>query len=259
MAEFNQYISSFSVDGLWGKRHIHWDSIFPGVNILVGINGSLKTTLLNLMYQHYSGDKKSRRKMDCTIKCQPESLPNDVKVLFIDSIDVPARNKKVNASALMQELNYVVFQNQEGTSFFNYRMRILDMPEEAKRVEKRIKEFYSVVNELFKETGKTIALDKNGNMGFMDQQGQFVTLEQLSAGEKQMLLVLLKVFLLDEKPAVVFMDEPELALHIRWQRQLIDKLVELNPKAQYILTTHSPSMFSQGWGSQAVYMNELTK
>lgn len=55
------------------------------------------------------------------------------------------------------------------------------------------------------------------------------------------------------------MDEPEISLHLSWQRQLVDVLRRMNPNCQLIITTHSPSIFSKGWGDKAVYMEELLK
>ena len=73
-----------------------------------------------------------------------------------------------------------------------------------------------------------------------------------------MLLILLRVFLLDRMESVVLIDEPENSLDINWQYQLIDLLVELNPNAQFFITTHSPSIFSSGWGDRIIYMEEVT-
>jgi predicted ATP-binding protein involved in virulence len=84
-------------------------------------------------------------------------------------------------------------------------------------------------------------------------------LEQLSSGEKQLLLILLKVFLLDKKPAIIFMDELEISLHIRWQREIIDRMRQINPFCQIIIATHSPSMFGTGWGDKVVYMEDIIK
>lgn len=44
----------------------------------------------------------------------------------------------------------------------------------------------------------------------------------------------------DQKNYVLFMDEPEVSLHVEWQKQLIDLILRLNPNVQIILTTHSP-------------------
>ena len=44
------YIQEFSVKKLWGRLDLSWEHINHDVNIIVGINGCGKTTLLNLIY-----------------------------------------------------------------------------------------------------------------------------------------------------------------------------------------------------------------
>ena len=55
------------------------------------------------------------------------------------------------------------------------------------------------------------------------------------------------------------MDEPEISLHIRWQREIIDRMRQINPFCQIIIATHSPSMFGTGWGDKVVYMEDIIK
>ena len=55
------------------------------------------------------------------------------------------------------------------------------------------------------------------------------------------------------------MDEPEISLHIEWQYNLIDYIRMLNPKAQLVISTHSPSIFGQGWGDKVKYMNDIVR
>jgi len=68
----------------------------------------------------------------------------------------------------------------------------------------------------------------------------------------------LTVLLEDGREYVLMMDEPEISLHISWQYELLNWILELNPNAQLILTTHSPSIFSDGWGDKAIYMEDIT-
>ena len=56
----------------------------------------------------------------------------------------------------------------------------------------------------------------------------------------------------------MMMDEPEISLHISWQYELLNWILELNPNVQLVLTTHSPSIFSDGWGEKAIYMEDIT-
>lgn len=126
-------------------------------------------------------------------------------------------------------------------------------------MEQRIEGFFQLVNRIFEETGKTIEIDKeiNGLVFMMDGGRVKIRLSQLSSGEKQVLLLLLTVFLQDENPCVLLLDEPEISLHITWQDRLVEVLRKLNPNCQLIVTTHSPNIFAEGWEEKLVFMDNL--
>lgn len=66
---------------------------------------------------------------------------------------------------------------------------------------------------------------------------------KLSAGEKQMLSFLCyNAFASQSK---IFIDEPELSLHVDWQRQLVRTLVSQQQENQFFIATHSPFIYSQ--------------
>lgn len=253
------YIESFNIQGLWGYKNLHWENINPDVNILVGINGSGKTTLLNIMNAYYNNDAKDLKKYQGTFTGNPK-IGETYTIAYLRSFDNPVTDKRKGESLLMQELNNVVFQNKEGISFFNYRMKMLDYPTQANTIQANIDELFETINSFFKETNKTIDISKGNNSSLIfKKDGYNISLEQLSAGEKQLMLILLKVFLLEKKPAIVFMDEPEISLHIRWQREIIDAIRKLNPNTQLFIATHSPSIFGAGWGDKIIYMDDLIK
>ena len=81
---------------------------------------------------------------------------------------------------------------------------------------------------------------------------------QLSSGEKQMLAILLTVLIEDNQHYVLFMDEPEVSLHIDWQKNLIDMILDLNPNVQIILTTHSPAVIMNGWMDKVTEVTDIT-
>lgn len=246
-------IISFQVDGLWNRWNIRWNNINPQMNILVGINGSGKTTLLNMLYGYYSTDSNS---LVQSMEVIPVKLNEGEKIIYLKSLDnYTQKDKRKKSNALLQELEYIVYQNKENFSFFNYRMSMLDYPDRATEINKRINGFLMLVNDFFTETGKKLVI-RDGRLVFVQGEST-IELETLSSGEKQLLLILMNVFLLEEKPAVVFMDEPEIALHVSWQYKLLDTLTKLNPQAQFIITTHSPSIFGNGWGGNVVYMEDI--
>ena len=135
-------------------------------------------------------------------------------------------------------------------------MRMLDYADEADIIQRRINLYFRIVNQLFADSAKRIEIQDSKLV--IRQDNGIISLDKLSSGEKQMLLLTLRVFLTNESPAVIFMDEPEISMHISWQNQLIDILRELNPMAQLFITTHSPSVLSKGWGDKITYMEDIT-
>ncbi|MDD2952900.1 MAG: AAA family ATPase [Parabacteroides sp.] len=256
-----RYIQQFQVKKMWGRINLHWTDLNDDVNILVGINGCGKTTLLNLIYDYYTGQK--------TKKELAESLcGNEINspITYIRSFDIPANAKKRTESMLLQDLKNIINQNGAGTSFFDYRMKMLNFPQEADKIKERIGTFFQVVNSFLGETKKEITIDpKSNSLTFLIKrmEGLQVTtedkiqLEQLSSGEKQILLILTTVFLQEEKPNILLMDEPEISLHISWQDKLIEMIRRLNPNCQLILTTHSPNIFANGWEDKIVFIEDL--
>lgn len=277
MEEKSKYIASFQVQKMWQRVDIRWNNIHPDVNILVGINGCGKTTLLNLISDYYSGQKIKKNIAEAV-----SGTAIDSPVTYIRSFDIPANAKRKTESMLLQALKNIINQNGEGTSFFDYRMKMLNFPEKAEIIRKRIDNFFQLVNSLFEETGKEIRIDPQNNTlvfsikgtgrALITSDGQRVVtangdviraedekiqLDQLSSGEKQILLILTTVFLQEEKPAVLLMDEPEISLHITWQDRLIELIRKLNPNCQLILTTHSPNIFANGWEDKIVFIQDL--
>lgn len=225
---------------LWGKCNISFTAN-EDINIIVGINGSGKTTLLNEIN-----------------KLALDNLDDKDQIVFVPSIDnIAMRDKRKVANALTQELEFYMYDMKTGPSMMYYRMAMIDASAEKQmEMKAQIKDFTSIINGLFKATDKYIEIE--GNKFNIISDGQVIPINVLSSGEKQILLILLRVFLLDGKEAYVFLDEPENSLDISWQFELVNILVKLNPNAQYFITTHSPSIFGDGWGNKIVYMEDIT-
>ena len=225
---------------LWGKYDV---SIIANedVNIIVGINGSGKTTLLNEIYKLALGNLEDKK-----------------QVIYVPSIDnIAMRDKRKTSNALTQDLEFYMFDMKTGPSMMYYRMSMIDASAEKQaEMKARIEDFRSVINGLFQETEKHIEIE--GNKFNIVSKGQILPIDALSSGEKQILLIMLRVFLLEGKESYVLLDEPENSLDISWQYKLIDTLTKLNPNAQFFITTHSPSIFGAGWGDKIIYMEDVT-
>lgn len=270
-----QYIKSIEIDALWkGGRHITWE-LQPDVNILSGINGVGKSTIIN----HSAVTLKLLDKGELipgeaphgvAIKLVPEDA-DYVKFDVIRSFDRPLLHgdllEKMSDSRVKTELDWQLYRLQK--RFLDYQVnmgnRIIELltsgnPEDqlkAAQVSVPKKNFQDMVDELFVETNKTI--DRKSNEIQFIQHGEELSPYQLSSGEKQILVILLTVLVENGEHYVLLMDEPEISLHIEWQQKLIQLIRQLNPNAQIILSTHSPALIMDGWMANVTEVNEITK
>ena len=67
--------------------------------------------------------------------------------------------------------------------------------------------------------------------------------DKLSSGEKQMLSFLCYNAFSENTP--IFIDEPELSLHVDWQRLLLPTLLEQGTGNQFFIATHSPFIYAK--------------
>ncbi|WP_232099157.1 AAA family ATPase [Xanthomonas euroxanthea] len=94
-----------------------------------------------------------------------------------------------------------------------------------------------LVMRLFKHSGIQL-----GKISFGEAAGA-VNSDMLSAGEKQMLsFISYNAFYQD---AVFIIDEPELSLHVDWQRQLFPTLMSQKTSNQFVIATHSPFIYGK--------------
>ena len=112
----------------------------------------------------------------------------------------------------------------------------------------KLKAFTDILNER-RFTFKRIDISKEEGFKFSTHQGKLLALGDLSSGEQQE-VVLLYELLFEVKPGtLVLIDEPELSLHVVWQKQFLDdllKIIELQ-KINVIIATHSPQIINNHW------------
>jgi predicted ATP-binding protein involved in virulence len=87
------------------------------------------------------------------------------------------------------------------------------------------------------------------NVSFTDQSIEVKTTSgieigtaSLSSGEKQLLMILVETLLAGASAIIV--DEPEISMHVDWQKHLITNMRTLSPEAQLIVATHSPEVMA---------------
>lgn len=270
MQKYADYIEQVEIESLWsGRRHVEWN-LDRKVNVLSGINGVGKSTILNKLVKSVgiTGDIYNHLLKGVHIKVNPADATH-IRFDVIRSFDRPLLNadmlSEVGAN-LVTELDWQLFKLQR--KFLDYQVNIgnriiaalqsgePDAAVKAQQLSEPKKKFQDLIDNLFSDTGKKIIRTEN-EIRF-SQIGETLHPYQLSSGEKQMLVILLTVLIEDNLPYVLFMDEPEVSLHIEWQKRLIDLILDLNPNVQIILTTHSPAVIMNGWMDNVTEVSDIT-
>lgn len=270
MQKYAEYIEQIEIDSLWsGKRHIVWN-LDRRVNVLSGVNGVGKSTILNRVIKGLSqgGEFPSHMLKGVHLKVQPEDA-KWIRYDVIRSFDRPLINLEAVAKmdmSLTTELDWQLFQLQR--KYLDYQVNIgnriiaalqsgePDAAEKAQLLSAPKNRFQDIVDDLFEATGKKIIRSENEIQ--FSVLGETLLPYLLSSGEKQILAILLTVLVEDQQPYVLFMDEPEVSLHIDWQKRLIDLILELNPNVKIILTTHSPAVIMDGWMDHVTEVSDIT-
>lgn len=274
MENTHVYITDVEIETMWGDTSLRWHSLDPHTNIVVGQNGFGKTTMLNLIRSVLTKDDKFCRLLKAKVRLTTTEgeMYFDGKQMvhspafggfegpecihYVNTFDVPA-SKKSTLSQLGASLDAVLYQRDDKVfSFSDYRLSMLKDLRTALAKQERIDKFFEMINMLFQSTGKTIDIDDKNRVIFR-KGSMIIPLERLSAGEKQILLLLFTLFLMEDKPNVLLLDEPEISLHIEWQDRLIGLMHDLNPNCQIIMTTHSPNIFADGWEDKLVFISDL--
>ncbi len=277
MPKYADYIKRIEIDSLWsGRKHVVWE-LNRQVNILSGSNGAGKSTILNKVVKGLAagGEFPSHMLKGVHLEVEPEdakwirydlirSLDSNLQQTFSENTGFLTQAMTalagVGAGSL---LDMQLFQLQR--KYLDYQVnignRIIEKlqtgdTEAAQQMSQKKTRFQDIVDELFSDTGKKII--RTANELQFTQIGEVLLPYRLSSGEKQILIILLTVLVEDNLPYVLLMDEPEVSLHLEWQKRLVDLCLELNPNVQIILTTHSPAIVMNGWVDSVTEVSDIT-
>ena len=113
------------------------------------------------------------------------------------------------------------------------------------RIGSALEKFLFYLNKFFRD--KRIQFDLREGLVIYSTRGERLQPEMLSSGERHLLLLFCNVLVAEEQPSLFIIDEPELSLNVRWQRLLINALIDCVKLSQvrFVLATHSTEMLAQ--------------
>ncbi len=104
----------------------------------------------------------------------------------------------------------------------------------------RVQFFRNVIN---KNKFKNKFIDIDSEQGYLVVgQGKALPIDLLSSGEQHQLTLFYDLIFRSEKNTQFFIDEPELSLHLNWQKQFLSEVLEIVNALEIDVTlaTHSP-------------------
>lgn len=139
--------------------------------------------------------------------------------------------------------------NEFGDSQLILLETYVEMQEGAQRakdlITRRLQEFDNIMADFLFE--KAIRIDAAKGLSIVSSAGQDLSEEDLSSGEYHFLYMMVAALLCQRTGSVIAIDEPELSLHVKWQRKLVSALARCASGASplFLFATHSVAISAQ--------------
>ena len=116
---------------------------------------------------------------------------------------------------------------------------------EQKLLAERLLTFEEIANGYFRD--KRVEVGPRKGLVITSVTGHQLREDSLSSGEYHLLYLMVAALTTQRRGTVLAIDEPELSMHISWQRRLIDSLRKCasNASPQMLLATHSPDIVGE--------------
>ena len=237
------------------------------LTVLIGENGTGKTTILEIIYNMIVGNtnyfdnidnvlsfKKVNDNVNIYINNNIVSSENDLfknqKVIYFPT-EVTFLNYRSNGPTKMDDFNNDVTLTSEKMSKdfkqFLVNQRMLDLNDISNNIEAtRIEKYKKIFNEFLRDKEfLEIDLKTFEPMFRLKDTGKVITTDELSSGEKQVFFKGGSLLQYGEnKELIVLIDEPEISMHPEWQQVILRYYTNINPNCQFIFSTHSSQIVS---------------
>jgi predicted ATPase len=189
------------------------------------------------------------------------NIPNKKAFVLLAKIDTLIENikwaqnfiRKYNANSCSTEQKYDLSDWGRYTNIMSICPKINKIltlyRDTCNKIEQNQKPLHDLEEILSEFLNMTVQIK---NSIIFKKNNKLLNFEDLSAGEKQLISLFIYIFF--QKKKVILIDEPELSLHVSWQRKFIDKIY--NAKMQFIMTTHTPFIISN-YGNKVVKVGEF--
>ena len=108
---------------------------------------------------------------------------------------------------------------------------------------------YTINGKLY---NKRIVVSSDFGLKVVRHDGRELDLNKLSSGEQQIIVLYYELIFETQDKTILMIDEPEISLHVAWQRTIMEDLKKIlslkNGELYVIVATHSPQVINNNWG-----------
>ncbi|HHH54387.1 MAG TPA: ATP-binding cassette domain-containing protein, partial [Bacteroidetes bacterium] len=244
-------------------------------NVIAGVNGSGKTSLLNYILEKLSANGRyinGNIIRDDNIEINQTNWGNSIynyikkliaenqyingihtspRVIYIPSNMTFSYQAKSMLDTTYKFQNIVDTNSLLGNAEFFIKEYVISKERSSLKSnpKERTKDAIDSFNAIFKDSNlitKLINLDMhNSNKPIFETINKDkITIDKLSSGEQQLYARVVALMILNPYNSIILIDEPEIALHPKWQSQIMDIYANIGENNQFIVTTHSPYIIS---------------
>lgn len=137
-------------------------------------------------------------------------------------------------------------RSQIGSVLSIYNSILENRLEEQEKEFKSINDFQSIVNKFIKnkslEVQAVFSARRRRNQALLDINGNYYNFNILSSGERHLITLLFCISPISRNQGLLLIDEPEISMHVAWQRRFSKTLAKYIENRQTIICTHSPEI-----------------
>lgn len=184
------------------------------------------------------------KKLNDGVKGAFQEMDNARQLLELKNTETAKKNHQDSVNAFNASYFSLIAMTNFNDRFLSITEDVESMQTEKLELTKSFRDYEKEINS-YLAPRKIFNITEDG-MFKVKSKNRKIELSDLSSGEKHIVTILGKAALSRKDGAVFIADEPELSLHLDWQRMILPSIIKLSPKSQIIVATHSPAINAKG-------------
>lgn len=241
---FRRIEGGFSIGGRHGEEAVRFTErggvLFP-TGVIYGEPNALSNAMNQLSDRMSTGDHRFVASI---------STDDISRLLTAKFADLTSQSNQLHmqmASYILEHVGEANLENPQGSPenaaqakdmLLEIRKRARNVTQQSDQIKRPFTVLSNLISTIFQYKGIKI-----GGPVTLGETKEAILSDVLSAGEKQMLSFLCYNAFTNQ--TCLFIDEPEISLHVDWQRILFPVLLEQATGNQFIVATHSPFIYSK--------------